>query len=154
MNKKLFYILLFVFLSVLSISYFKNYMDIRFIKSLDFDNIYKNVEFTDTNYIKDQNEKYLVFILKKYNINLKTIKNTKSQKKKIKKIDLTKNKININTDGLEKLCLLPGIGKVKAQRIIDYRIKNDKFTNIKELLKVKGIGQKTLDKIKTYIIIK
>ena len=45
--------------------------------------------------------------------------------------------VNINTASAKELDALPGVGEVLAQRIIDYR-------------KVKGIGEKTLEKIKPY----
>lgn len=59
--------------------------------------------------------------------------------------------ININTANQSTLEQLPGIGKVKAQAIIDYRNQNGGFDNINELLNVSGIGQKTFDKLKNLI---
>lgn len=55
---------------------------------------------------------------------------------------------NINTASAEELCELKGIGKGTAEKIIQYR-ETTKFTNIKELMKVKGIGQKKYDSIKS-----
>lgn len=59
-------------------------------------------------------------------------------------------KININTATLEELNTLPGIGPVKAQAIIDYREKNG-FNTVEDLLKVKGIGKATLEKVQDKI---
>ena len=62
------------------------------------------------------------------------------------------DKININTADLEDLISLPGIGKVYAQRIIDYRNQH-KFKNISEIMKVKGIGVKTYQNLKDKITV-
>ncbi len=56
--------------------------------------------------------------------------------------------ININTADLELLITLNGIGEKKAQAIIDYREKNGLFSNIEEIMQVKGIGEKIFESIK------
>ena len=60
-------------------------------------------------------------------------------------------KVNINTADLEEFTILKGIGPKKAELIIEYRNKIGKFTDINQLLEVKGIGEKTLEKIKDMI---
>jgi len=59
--------------------------------------------------------------------------------------------ININTADLGILQKLPGIGKVKAKAIIDYREQNNGFKTKEEIKRVKGIGEKTFEKIKDLI---
>ena len=58
--------------------------------------------------------------------------------------------VNINTASKKELDALPGIGETLAQRIIDYRSANGPFSTVDELTKVKGIGEKTLEKLKPY----
>lgn len=43
---------------------------------------------------------------------------------------------------------LSGIGEKTAQAIVDYRSKNGSFGTVQDLLNVKGIGPKTLEKNK------
>jgi competence protein ComEA len=59
--------------------------------------------------------------------------------------------ININTASAEELDRLPGIGKTKAQAIIDYRTQNGPFQNLEDIQKVKGIKSGEFAKLKDYI---
>ncbi len=61
--------------------------------------------------------------------------------------------ININTATLEELDLLPGIGPVTAEKIIQYREDNGFFVTIEDILQVPGIGDKTLDDIRDLITV-
>ena len=61
--------------------------------------------------------------------------------------------VNINTAGKGELVKLPSIGPVTAERIMRYRADFGRFNTIEELKNVKGIGSKTLDKVKTHIIL-
>lgn len=60
-------------------------------------------------------------------------------------------KVNINSAGLAELETLRGIGPATAQKIIDYRNANGRFTSIEDLKKVSGIGEKTFEKIQNAI---
>lgn len=66
---------------------------------------------------------------------------------------LVGEKININTACAKDLTRLPNIGAVRAEEIISYRQANGGFSDITQLLEVKGIGQKTFDAIKDYITV-
>ncbi len=63
-------------------------------------------------------------------------------------------KVNINKSNLTELTSIPGIGESTAQKIINYRNENGKFSSIEDLKKVSGIGDKKFEKIKEYIDIK
>lgn len=62
-------------------------------------------------------------------------------------------KVNINTASLAQLDTLPGIGPAYAQRITDYRNANNGFKSIEEIKNIKGIGDKTFEKLKDLISI-
>ena len=62
-------------------------------------------------------------------------------------------KVNINTAGVDELVALPGIGKAYAERIVEYRQKNGPFKKVEDILNVRGIGEKTFDRIKDRLTI-
>ena len=64
------------------------------------------------------------------------------------------NKININTASAEELVQLNRIGPVYAAKIIEFREANGPFQAPEDIMKVKGIGQKTFDVNKDLIMVK
>jgi competence protein ComEA len=78
----------------------------------------------------------------------------KKTKPTIKKDKLLPSSVNVNTASEKELQKLPRIGPSKAKLIVEYRNDKGKFKNIQELLEIKGIGKKTLEKLKPFIIIK
>ena len=62
-------------------------------------------------------------------------------------------RVNINTASAAELEKLPQIGPKIAQRIIDYRKESGSFKRVEDLMKVKGIGEKTFSKLKDIITV-
>lgn len=62
-------------------------------------------------------------------------------------------KVNINTADMAALETLPGIGRTYARRILEYREQMGGFRTVDELTKVKGIGPRTLEKLRPHIIL-
>lgn len=65
----------------------------------------------------------------------------------------TETRVNINTATVEELTMLPGIGPSYAQRIVEHREKNGPFKKVEDLLNVRGIGEKTFEKIRDRLTI-
>ena len=59
--------------------------------------------------------------------------------------------ININTATLEELQTIKGIGKKKAEAILQYRKEHGAFRIKEDLLQVKGIGKKALEAIESQV---
>ena len=66
-----------------------------------------------------------------------------------KKIEI----IDVNTAKKDELIILPNVGPVTAERIIRFREDFGVFKSIDDLTRVKGIGPKTLDKLRKYVTI-
>lgn len=62
--------------------------------------------------------------------------------------------LDINLASVEDLTTLPGIGPALAQRIVDYREQNGRFSSVEELRNISGIGEKRLSAILEYITVR
>ena len=60
--------------------------------------------------------------------------------------------ININTASAEELMRLKGVGKVLAERIVEYRLAHGPFYFVEDIKKVKGVGEKLFGRIKDSIV--
>ena len=89
-------------------------------------------------HLKDGEKIYIPSVSENNKFNSYSTNNSYSSNSKI---------ININLADQNELQKLSGIGPSKAKAIIKYREKNGPFKNIKDLIKVSGIGNATLNKI-------
>ena len=62
--------------------------------------------------------------------------------------------LDINLASVEDFTTLPGIGPALAQRIVDYREQNGRFSSVEELRNISGIGEKRLSAILEYITVR
>ncbi len=61
--------------------------------------------------------------------------------------------ININTADSNELQRLTGVGPATSEKIIAYRGEYGKFSKIEDLMNVSGIGEKTFEKLRNFIIV-
>ena len=77
----------------------------------------------------------------------KTTQDKEEHKRKLE------GKININTASAGEFQLLPRIGPSLSQRILAYREAQGGFKSIEDLKEVKGIGDKTFQRIREHITV-
>ncbi|MBC9229736.1 ComEA family DNA-binding protein [bacterium SPL81] len=68
-------------------------------------------------------------------------------------VNIQADKISLNKANLQQLQTLNGVGEKKAQAIVEYRQKNGGFKTVDELMNVKGIGPKLLEKNKAKLML-
>ena len=61
--------------------------------------------------------------------------------------------ININTANSEELQQVPGIGPATAEKILQMRKSYGTFKSVDDLLAIKGIGKKRLEKMRKYLTV-
>lgn len=64
------------------------------------------------------------------------------------------DKVNVNTATSEQLQVIKGIGPVTAKSIITYRTEHGDFKVIADLVNIKGIGSKTVEKLIPQVSVK
>lgn len=60
--------------------------------------------------------------------------------------------INLNTATSEELQLVPGIGPATADKILQMRKSYGAFKSVDDLLAIRGIGAKRLEKMRKYLV--
>lgn len=67
---------------------------------------------------------------------------------------LAADQVNINVASAQEIAeALNGVGISKAEKIVEYREMNGPFAHIDELVNVKGIGLRTVDKNRDAILL-
>lgn len=59
--------------------------------------------------------------------------------------------VDLNRADWPELAQLPGIGKTLAERILDSRNSEGPFVDHEDLMRVRGIGPKTLEAVRPYL---
>jgi competence protein ComEA len=62
-------------------------------------------------------------------------------------------KVDLNKATVEQLTTLPGIGQAIAARIVQHREKEGAFGSVEELMNVRGIGEKSFEKLRPYVTV-
>lgn len=62
-------------------------------------------------------------------------------------------RVNLNTATTTELDTLPRIGPAMAERIIQWRDANGRFTSVEDLLAVPGIGEKMLESLRDLVTV-
>lgn len=79
---------------------------------------------------------------------------TPTQVAPTQQVAVNPNALNINTASAAEIQdKLVGIGAKKAQAIVDYRTKNGAFISVEQLKEVSGIGEATLEKNRSRIVL-
>ena len=60
--------------------------------------------------------------------------------------------VDVNSADWPELTLLPGVGETLARRIVDSRNQEGPFLDHGDLERVRGIGPKTVEKIRPYLL--
>jgi competence protein ComEA len=61
--------------------------------------------------------------------------------------------VNLNTATVAELDTLPRVGPAIAQRIVDWRTTNGRFSAVDDLLSVPGIGEKMLEALRPLVVL-
>jgi competence protein ComEA len=63
-----------------------------------------------------------------------------------------KFQVNVNQADWPELMQLPGVGRTLAERLIAERDERGAFQNVEELTRVEGIGPRTIERIRPYLL--
>ena len=61
--------------------------------------------------------------------------------------------VDINKATLEELVAVPGLGPAKSRAILKYREEHGPFTRLEDLIQVRGIGPRLLERLRPYLTV-
>ncbi len=61
--------------------------------------------------------------------------------------------VNLNTDTAEELQQVPGVGPATADKILQMRKSYGRFKSVDDLLAIRGLGPKRLEKMRKYLTV-
>jgi competence protein ComEA len=63
------------------------------------------------------------------------------------------SRVDLNSATREQLMQVKGIGPALADRIIEFRKEHGPFRRVEDMMKVRGIGEKSLAKLRPYLTV-
>ena len=124
----------------------------RVIDALNKAEVLKDADLSQLNLSEKLVDQKLIYVPKKGENSMKI----NSQQSTLNSSDVKINKnqpLNLNSATEEQLKNIPGIGPSKAKEILNYREQNHGFNSIDDLMKIKGFGKKTFEKLKEHFTI-
>lgn len=103
--------------------------------------------------IQEYDNRYRNFFIEKEQIGEVVSEDTIPDSSSTEETYKDKVRVNINTDNVQELIQLDGIGETMAKRIITYRKEHGDFEVVEDLMRVSGIGTKKFDNIKDNIYV-
>jgi len=62
-------------------------------------------------------------------------------------------RVDLNAATLDQLDALPGVGPVTAERILEWRTRNGRFTRVEQLREVEGIGERRFAQLRDLVTV-
>ena len=124
----------------------------RVIDALNKAEVLKDADLSQLNLSEKLVDQKLIYVPKKGENSMKI----NSQQSTLNSSDVkinTNQPLNLNSATEEQLKNIPGIGPSKAKEILNYREQNHGFNSIDDLMKIKGFGKKTFEKMKEHFTI-
>lgn len=122
----------------------------RVIDALNKAEVLKDADLSQLNLSEKLIDQKLIYVPKKGENSMKI----NSQQSTLNSSDVkinTNQPLNLNSATEEQLKNIPGIGPSKAKEILNYREQN--HNSIDDLMKIKGFGKKTFEKLKEHFTI-